>query len=102
MTRAIGIRRSPRLRNSRGCFTYIEADEERIWPQARRRPTRSAANGVQVDLDDDEGDQPEEARQDDEAAVGFRSSEVSAPEPRPRPQKKSVAPVPSTPPVGTA
>ena len=37
------------------------------------------------------------------AAVGFRSSEVSAPEPRSTAeQKKSVAPVPSTPPVGTA
>ena len=103
MTRAIGIRRSPRPRKSRGCFTYIEADAERIWPHARRRPTRRAATGVQVALITTKASRPRRLTTTKNAAGGFRSSELSAAEPRSTPeQKKSVALVPSRPPVGTA
>ena len=103
MTTVIGIRRSPSPTKRRKRFTYIRPDTERICPHERRRPTRSGATGVHVALTTAKTRSERINPSTRTVAPGFRSSFESAAEPRSTPeQKRSVAPVPSTPPVGTA
>ena len=103
MTMTIGIRSSPSPTNRRRRFRYIRADAERIWPHVRRRPTCSGATGVHVARTTAKTIRPRSTPSTSRVAPGFSSSLARAAEPRSTPeQKRSVAPVPRTPPAGTA
>ena len=72
-------------------------------PTCGGAPTRSGATGVHVARTTAKTSSAEEHPSTRTVAPGFRSSLARAAEPRSTPeQKRSVAPVPSTPPVGTA
>ena len=98
-----GMSTRPIPRNSGARVTYMRAAAERIWPHVRRRAIRSGTAGrhfVRVIAKTASARSTPRKRT---VAPGLRSSEMSAFEPvSTAEQKKSVAPVPKIPLVGTA
>src|SRR5829696_1853948 len=102
ITRTIGISKRPIPRNSSARPTYIRLAEDRIWPHVRRRPTRSGATGVHVAFTAAKIKRPRRTAMAMTTGTGSRRSLIRPTEPAATAsQKKSVALVPSTPPVGT-
>src|SRR5829696_5164635 len=102
ITSTIGISKRPIPRNKSARPTYIRLADERTWPHDRRRPTRSGATGVHVAFTATKARSPRSTASAIRTGIGFWSSLISPTEPAATAsQKKSVAPVPSTPPVGT-
>ena len=81
----------------------MDADADRIWPQVRRRPSRQGATGVHVGRTTTNVTRPTRIASKSATSAGLRSSRMRPRDPlSTAPQKKSVAPVPKSPPVGTA
>ena len=90
-------------RKSRGRRTYIAPEAEMIWPHERLRASRSGATGRQVARTAANTSRPRIVPSTSSVMPGLRSSSTSAFEPLATPlQNRSVAPVPKTPPAGTA
>ena len=99
----IGMRSSPIPRKTRAWRTYIEPEPERIWPQLRRLPRRSGATGVQVARTVTKATSATTAASMSTTKAGFCRKRMSPREPLSTAvQKRSVAPVPKSPAVGTA
>ena len=102
VTRTIGISSRPIPRKSSARPTYIRVAAERIWPHVRRRAIRSGATGVHVALTVRKITNPRRRASATTIGRGFCRSLISPTEPAATAsQKKSVALVPKTPPVGT-
>src|SRR5215204_4377346 len=102
ITSTIGMSKRPIPRNKSARPTYIRLADERTCPHDRRRPTRSGATGVHVAFTATKARSPRSTASAIRTGIGFWSSLISPTEPAATAsQKKSVAPVPSTPPVGT-
>ena len=82
---------------------YSRADAARIWPQVRRRATRSGAVGRHSVRDARNAASTSSPASVSSTVPGERRNWVSARDPAATAsQKKSVAPVPTIPPAGTA
>ncbi len=100
---AIGRNNNPIPSTSRARVTYIRPEADRIWPHVRRRPIRSGATGVHVALTTTSTTSPKMIASVASMGPGLLTSRVRSFEPfATPPQNRSVAPVPNTPPVGTA
>ena len=103
MARLSGMKRRPIPRKSGARVMYILPAADRIWPHARRRPSRSGTAGRHVVRVAAKIAIASRAASASSNGTGFRSSWTSAFEPvSTAEQKKSVAPEPRTPPVGIA
>jgi hypothetical protein len=103
MTREIGIRSSPIPKKTGARLMYIRPDAARIWPQLRRRPSRTGATGVHVARTVTKTISPSTTPSSSAMRPGLRRTRTSPREPFSTPlQKRSVAPVPKSPPVGAA
>ena len=95
ITRTVGISNNPIPRNSSGRPMYIRLAEERTWPHARRRPTRSGATGVHVAFTAAKIKSAMRTASAIRTGSGIRRNLISPTEPAATAsQKKSVAPVP--------
>ena len=98
-----GTKMTPRPSRSRSWLRYIRAEAVTIWPQERRRASRSGAVGVQVAREMPQNASPTRIAITMIAGHGLLIERLRSTEPPLiAPQKKSVAPVPSRPPAGTA
>ena len=97
------MKRMPIPRKSVVRSTYMRPAAERICPQARRRATRSGATGCHVVRTAAKTARARIPARTSSVVTGSLSQVTSAREPVATAwQKKSVASVPKTPPVGTA
>ena len=103
MTTPSGISRIPIPRNRRGRSTYMRPAAESTCPHVRRRARRSGATGRQVARAMPNHASPTTTARTSNVRPGLRRNLTRPREPDSTAwQKKSVAPVPKTPLVGTA
>ena len=99
----IGTKSTPMPRKSGSRLTYMTPAAESSWPQCRRRAMRSGATGVQVARSIARRKIASSRAIASNTISGLRSSRIRPDDPLATAlQKKSVAPVPKRPPVGTA